>query len=63
MFVRNKLAVTQLCSFDDEVRDAPRLFPSVPEIKVKQKKCLILLLKKKDVLGLLPTGFGKRLTY
>ena len=42
---------------------ALRLFPNVPEIKEKQKKCLNLLLKRKDVLGLLPTGFEKSLLY
>ena len=34
------------------------LFPNVPGIKEKQ-----ILLKRKDVLGLLPTKFGKSLTY
>ena len=46
MIVRNKIAVTHSCSFDDA---AFRLFPNVPEIKEKQKKCLDLLLKRKDV--------------
>ena len=40
-----------------------RLFPNVPEIKEKQKKCLNLLLKRKDVLGLLPTRLEKSLIY
>ena len=40
-----------------------RLFPNVPEIKEKQKKCLNLLLKRKDVLGLLPTRLEKSLTH
>ena len=50
--------VTLSCSFDDVVREALRLFPNVPKIKEKQKKCLKLLLKTKD-----PTGFGKSLIY
>ena len=50
--------------FDDDVRrKALRLSPNVPQIKPeKQKRCLNLLLKRKDVLGMLPTGFGKSLT-
>ena len=47
------MAITQSCCHDDDVR----LFLSVPEMKVKQKKCLNLLLKRKDVLGLLSTRF------
>ena len=61
MFVWNKITVTHSCSFDDAVRGAFRLFPNVPEIKEKQKKCLNLLFKRKDVLGLLPTRLGKSL--
>ena len=49
--------------FDDAVRKAFRLFANVPEIKEKQKKCLNLLLKRKDVLGLLPARLGKSLIY
>ena len=56
LFVWNKMAVTRSCSFDDAVGEALRLFPNVPEIKEKQKKCLNLLLKRKGV-------FGKRLIY
>ena len=51
------------CSFDDAVRQAFRLLPNVPEINEKQKKCFNLLLKRKDVLGLLPTKLGKSLIY
>ena len=47
----------------DDVRGALCLLPNVPEIKEKQKKCLNLSLKRKEVLGLLPVGFGKRLIY
>ena len=48
------MAVTQSCSFDNAVQEALCLFPNVPEIKEKQKKCIIF--KRKDVLG-------KRLIY
>ena len=40
-----------------------RLSRNVPGIKEKQKKCLNLLLKRKDVLGLLPTRLEKSLTH
>ena len=63
LFVWNKIAAMHSCSFDDAVREAFRLFPNVPEIKEKQKKCLNLLLKRKDVLGLLPSRLGKSLIY
>ena len=60
LFVWNKITVTHSCSFDSAVRDAFHLFPNVPEIKKKQqKKCLNLLLKRKDILGLLPSRLGK----
>ena len=50
------MAITQSCCHDDDVR----LFLSVPEMKVKQTKCLNLLLKRKHLLGLLPTGMWKK---
>ena len=40
MFVWNKISLTHSCSFDDAVREAFCLFPSVPEIKENHKKCL-----------------------
>ena len=52
---------------DEERRknEAPafRPLPNVPGIKEKQKKCLNSLLKRKDVLGLLPTRLEKSLTH
>ncbi|CAH3019479.1 unnamed protein product [Porites evermanni] len=36
---------------------------SLEEVKDEQKKCIAALLHKKDVLGLLPTGFGKSLIF
>ena len=50
MFVWNKIAVTHSSSCDDAVQEAFHLFPNVPEVKEKQKKCLNLLLKRKVVL-------------
>ena len=53
------MAAKQSCSCDDAVGEALiRLIPNVPEINEKQKKCLNLLLKRKDVLGLLPSRSG-----
>ena len=53
------MAVKQSCSCDDAVGEALiHLFPNVPEINEKQKKCLNLLLKRKNVLGLLPSRSG-----
>ena len=64
LFVWNKITVTHSCSFDDAFRDTFHLFPNFPEIKKKkQKKCLNLLLKRKDILGLLPSRLGKSLIY
>lgn len=63
MFLDNKMAVASSRSVDEAIREALRLFPNVPDVKEKQKKCIDLLLKGKDVLGLLPTGFGKSLIY
>lgn len=39
------------------------LFPNVNVLKPEQKECIKELLSKKDVFGLLPTGFGKSLIY
>ena len=63
LFVWNKITAMHSRSFDDAVREAFRLFPNVPERKKKQKKCLNLLLKRKDVLGLLSSRLGKSLIY
>ena len=55
--------IMQSCSFDDAVRESFHLVPNVSEIKEKEKKYLNLLLKRKDILGLLPSGFGNSLTH
>ena len=53
------MVVKQSCSCDDAVGEAlMRLFSNVQEINEKQKKCSNLLLKRKDVLGLLPSRSG-----
>ena len=57
MFVWNKMAVTQSCCSDDDVREALRLFPE------KKGKAKEMFKGRKDVLGLLPNGFRKRLIY
>ena len=59
------MAVTQSCFFFLTMlsEKALRLLPNVSEITEKQKKSLNLLLKRKDVLGWLQTGFGRSLIY
>ena len=50
-------------SREDAFATAVNLFPHIDCLKDKKKECIEPLLKKKDVLGLLPTGFGKSLIY
>ena len=50
-----------LKEFDDALAAAMNFFPGI-EIKREQKECLkSLAVERKDVLGVLPTGFGKSL--
>ena len=52
-----------LKEFDDALAAAMNFFPGI-EIKREQKECLkSLAVERKDVLGVLPTGFGKSLIY
>ena len=39
------------------------LFPYLGDLKNEQRECIEALMQKKDVLGLLLTGFGKSLIY
>ena len=49
--------------FEDAVTSALQFFPGV-QLKSQQKACLkFLTVERKDVLGVLPTGFGKSLIY
>ena len=49
--------------FEDAVTSALQFFPGV-QLKSQQKACLkFLTFERKDVLGVLPTGFGKSLIY
>ena len=50
-------------SIEDAFASALHVFPHVDFLKDKQKECIEALLEKKDVLGLLPTGFRKSLIY
>lgn len=50
-------------SKEEAFASAVDLFPYVDDLKNKQKECIKALLEKKDVLGLLLTGFGKSLIY
>ena len=51
------------CCFDNAVQEASPLFPNVPEIKEKQKKCLNLGSKRKYFREFFPTRLGKSLIY
>ena len=48
---------------EEAIESALESFPKIDCLKDEQKKCIAALLKKKDVLGLLPTGFGKSLIF
>jgi len=50
-------------SLEEAIESALESFPNIDCLKVEQKKCSAARLQKKDVLGLLPTGFGKRLIF
>ena len=52
-----KIAITQSFSFVSAVREVFCSFLNVPEMRRKQRKCLNLLLKRKDVIGF--HSFGK----
>ena len=54
---------TQSCSFDNAVRETLRFVPNVSEVEEKEKTYLNVLVKRKDIFGLLPSGFGKSLIY
>ena len=57
------LVIMQSFSFNNAVCESFHLVPNVSEIKEKEKKYLSLLPKSKDILGLLPSGFGKSLIH
>ena len=51
-------------SLEEAIESALESFPNTDCLKDEQKKCIAALLQKKDVLGLLPTGFSyKSLIY
>ena len=50
-------------SLEEAIESALERFPNIYCLKDEQKKCIAALLQKKDVLGLLPTGFGKNLIF
>ena len=50
-------------SLEEAIESALESFPNIDCLKDEQKKCIAALLQKKDVLGLLPTGFGKSLIF
>ncbi|XP_031575438.1 uncharacterized protein LOC116309047 [Actinia tenebrosa] len=40
-----------------------RAFPNISALKPEQEDCILAVLDKKDVFGILPTGFGKSLIF
>ena len=50
-------------SSEEAIERALESFPNIDCLRDEQKKCIAALLQKKDVLGLLPTGFGKSLIF
>ena len=48
---------------EEAIESALESFPNIDCLKDEQKKCIAALLQKKDVFGLLPTGFGKCLIF
>ena len=50
-------------SLEEAIECALESFPDIDCLKDEQKNCIATLLQKKDVLGLLPTGFGKSLIF
>ena len=44
-----KMAVASSSSVDEAIREVPRLFRNLPDVKEKQNKYIDLLLKSKDV--------------
>ena len=50
-------------SLEEAIESALKSFPNIDCLKDEQKKCIAALLQRKDLLGLLPTGFGKSLIF
>lgn len=50
--------------FESSLERALQLFPGIPSLKNEQRECLQqLVIEKRDVLAILPTGYGKSLIY
>lgn len=49
--------------FERALGDSLQDFPRIPWLKEEQKRCLQSMADKKDVFGILPTGFGKSLIF
>ena len=49
--------------FEKALSDSLRDFVHITQLKVEQKHCLRSLVEKKDVFGILPTGFGKSIIF
>ena len=49
--------------FERALGDSLKDFSRIPWLKEEQKRCLRSTADKKDVFGILPTGFGKSLVF
>ena len=49
--------------FEQAIQASLREFPHIPRLKEEQKLCIQSVAKKRDVFGILPTGFGKSLIF
>ena len=49
--------------FEQALQNSLRDFSHIPRLKEEQKLCLESVAKRRDVFGILPTGFGKSLIF
>lgn len=51
-------------TFQSSIDSALQLFPGIHNLKYEQRECIEqLIVEKRDVLAILPTGFGKSIIY
>ena len=52
-----------MLELDEGIQTVVATLANIEELKPEQEECVILLVKGKDIVALLPTGFGKSLIY
>ena len=63
-FARVVITIDMLCfAMDRLLKRSLEKFPNVSSLKNEQKEVVRHLLRSKDIVGILPTGFGKSLIY